>query len=54
MVELAKLNADVRHYFEDTLHEQWILTFDGDFRYKYMTTNRSEPYNVVLKNAKKL
>ena len=54
MVELTKLKADARHYFEDIPREQWTLAFDGGYRYGYMTTNLSKSYNAVLKEARKL
>ena len=54
MVELTKLKADTRHYFEDIPREQWTITFDGGYCYWYMTTNLSESYNAVLKDAQKV
>ena len=54
MVQLTKLKADARHYFEDIPREQWTKAFDGGYRYGYMTTNLSESYNAVLKDARKL
>ena len=52
MEEIRKLNPQARQWLENHPFDRWTLAHDGGKRYGLLTTNLSEIFNSVLKDAR--
>ena len=54
MAKIGRIDSEAQQWLEAIPLQLWALSHDGGKRYRIMTTNMSEVFNSVLKEARSL